>query len=138
MSTLDPTHDRAIDLMLGSGLTTLPVDNAKAVLLLRATNGDPIVFRTILAKRAVHREWITRVQREWQIKLRTISDADIERRRVLWDCSLVSSDSQVRAVMVGDDREHIVDIDDLTELGELDYCAECGQIGCAHDGRDRE
>ena len=22
-------------------------------------------------------------------------------------------------------------------LGELDYCASCGQIGCAHDGRDR-
>jgi hypothetical protein len=91
MSTLDPTHDRAIDLMLGSGLTTLPVDNAKAVLLLRATNGDPIVFRTILAKRAVHREWITRVQREWQIKLRTISDADIERRRVLWDCDYATA-----------------------------------------------
>lgn len=37
---------------------------------------------------------------------------------------------QVRAVMVGDDREHIVDVDDLTELDEDDYCPSCGQIGC--------
>lgn len=46
--------------------------------------------------------------------------------------------SQVRAVMVGDDREHLVDVDDLTPLDELGYCAVCGQIGCEHDGRDRE
>lgn len=45
--------------------------------------------------------------------------------------------SMVRAVMVGDDRVHEVDVDDLTELGDLDYCAECGQIGCGHDGRVR-
>ena len=47
-------------------------------------------------------------------------------------------ETQVRAVMVGDDREHIVDVDDLTPLGDLDYCAICGQIGCGHDGRDRD
>jgi hypothetical protein len=45
---------------------------------------------------------------------------------------------RVRAVMVGDDHVHSVDVDDLTVIGELDYCAECGQIGCAHDGRDRD
>ena len=43
----------------------------------------------------------------------------------------------VVAIMVGDDRRHIVEPDDLTPLDELAYCAECGQIGCAHDGRDR-
>jgi len=44
----------------------------------------------------------------------------------------------VRAVMVGDDRVFEVDRDDLCLLGELDYCAECGQVGCTHDGRERE
>jgi hypothetical protein len=32
----------------------------------------------------------------------------------------------VRAVMVGDDREHLVDVDDLTKLDEGDYCHGCG------------
>lgn len=40
--------------------------------------------------------------------------------------------SFVRAVMVGDDREHIVDVDDLELLGEDTYCPGCGQIGCGH------
>ena len=35
-------------------------------------------------------------------------------------------------VMVGDDREHIIDISDLTPLDDDEYCRECGQIGCAH------
>lgn len=43
----------------------------------------------------------------------------------------------VIAVMVGDDREHLVEVADLTVLGDLDYCASCGQVGCSHDGRDR-
>lgn len=40
------------------------------------------------------------------------------------------SDYLARVVMVGDDREHIVDIADLTEIGDEDYCPGCGQIGC--------
>lgn len=42
------------------------------------------------------------------------------------------------AVMVGDDRRHSVDPDDLAPLDDLAYCASCGQIGCAHDGRVRD
>jgi len=42
----------------------------------------------------------------------------------------VERHDQVRAVMVGDDRTHIVDVDDLTEIAEEDYCPGCGQIGC--------
>ncbi len=34
------------------------------------------------------------------------------------------------AVMVGDDRKHIVDKDDLTLLEEDKFCRSCGQIGC--------
>lgn len=36
----------------------------------------------------------------------------------------------VIAVMVGDDRKHEIDVDDLTPLNDEDYCHECGQIGC--------
>jgi hypothetical protein len=36
----------------------------------------------------------------------------------------------VRAVMVGDDRTELVDVCDLTEISEEDYCAGCGQTGC--------
>ena len=35
---------------------------------------------------------------------------------------------RVRAVMVGDDYEHVVDVADLIPLD--DYCSECGQVGC--------
>lgn len=42
----------------------------------------------------------------------------------------VSDLTRVRAVMVGDDCEHIVDVSDLTEITEDDYCPECGQTGC--------
>jgi hypothetical protein len=49
---------------------------------------------------------------------------------------LVPVPGRVRAVMVGDDREHIVDTDDLTEIGEDGYCAGCGQTSCYADGRE--
>ena len=44
---------------------------------------------------------------------------------------------RVIVVMIGDDRQFAVDPEDVTPLGELDYCEQCGQIGCGHDGRDR-
>ena len=43
----------------------------------------------------------------------------------------------VLVVMVGDDRRHAVRPEELTKIEELDYCAECGQLGCTHDGRQR-
>lgn len=46
--------------------------------------------------------------------------------------------SFVRAVMVGDDHVHLVDVDDLEPLAREDYCGQCGQIGCTHDGYDRD
>ena len=49
-----------------------------------------------------------------------------------------SRTGQVLATMIGDDHRYRVDPDDLILLDDLAYCAECGQIGCAHDGRDRE
>jgi hypothetical protein len=44
----------------------------------------------------------------------------------------------VLAVMVGDDERHSIDPDDVTPIKREDYCGECGQIGCGHDGLDRE
>ena len=46
----------------------------------------------------------------------------------------VEDRTKVRAVMVGDDRTHIVDVDDLTEIADEDYCPGCGQIGCGAYG----
>ncbi len=43
----------------------------------------------------------------------------------------------VVVTMIGDDRTHVVDVDDLTPLERKDYCGECGQIGCQCDGYDR-
>lgn len=54
------------------------------------------------------------------------------------DGEWVRDPDRVIVVMVGDDREHVVDIGDLTALNDDDYCTECGQIGCTADGRDRD
>lgn len=35
-------------------------------------------------------------------------------------------------IMIGDDREHLVEYDDLTKINDDDYCINCGQIGCSH------
>jgi hypothetical protein len=45
---------------------------------------------------------------------------------------------RIVAVMVGDDSKHTFDPDDLIPLSREEYCGECGQIGCSHDGYDRE
>lgn len=44
----------------------------------------------------------------------------------------------VRAVMVGDDREHEIHVDDLRKIDREAFCGECGQIGCGHDGLERD
>lgn len=40
--------------------------------------------------------------------------------------------------MVGDDQNFRHDPSDLTELKRSEYCGECGQIGCSHDGYSEE
>lgn len=45
---------------------------------------------------------------------------------------------RVLARMVGDDVSFSFDPDDLIPLARRDFCGECGQIGCAHDGYDRD
>jgi hypothetical protein len=60
------------------------------------------------------------------------ADADTD-----WTGLLVTDYDRVRAVMVGDDREHEIEVGDLRLLDDLDYCSQCGQIGCVHDGKER-
>jgi len=40
--------------------------------------------------------------------------------------------------MVGDDRCWSVDPSDVHPIEREDYCGECGQVGCVHDGYERE
>lgn len=62
----------------------------------------------------------------------TAPDADTE-----WT-GIEERTGQVIAIMVGDDHRHVVDPNDLTPIAREAYCGECGQVGCSHDGLDRE
>jgi len=50
------------------------------------------------------------------------------------ESGLESRTGKLVAVMVGDDRQHYVDPDQLTLISEEDYCGSCGQLGCGHTG----
>lgn len=45
---------------------------------------------------------------------------------------------RVICTMIGDDRHFALDPQDLTPLDRADFCGECGQLGCTHDGYDRD
>tara|TARA_R110000824_G_scaffold233128_3_gene421276 strand:- start:25 stop:327 length:303 start_codon:yes stop_codon:yes gene_type:complete len=45
---------------------------------------------------------------------------------------------QLVVVMVGDDHRILVDPDDVVTIDRAAYCGECGQMGCGHDGLDRD
>lgn len=61
----------------------------------------------------------------------TASDDDTE-----WS-GIEERTGRVVAVMIGDDRRFAFEPDDIHAIDDLAFCAECGQIGCAADGRDR-
>ena len=61
----------------------------------------------------------------------TVPDEDTE-----WSGFGVRTD-RVVCRMVGDDRDFMFELDDIHAIDREDYCGECGQIGCAHDGLDR-
>lgn len=64
-------------------------------------------------------------------------DEDDEANYLYNEPEEIEDRSRARMVMVGDDRVHLIDVEDLTVIGEDDYCHECGQIGCTADGRPR-
>ena len=45
---------------------------------------------------------------------------------------------RVVTVMIGDDRPECCDPEDVEPIAREDYCGICGQMGCTHDGYDRE
>ena len=54
-----------------------------------------------------------------------------------WDGLMVRTGRLV-AVMIGDDRPEIVDTDEVEPIDREAYCGVCGQVGCCHDGLDRD
>lgn len=61
-----------------------------------------------------------------------------ESEDIPWDEPESRRTGRVVCVMVGDDQRFTFDPNELTPIPDLDYCAACGQIGCQHDGRERE
>ena len=41
---------------------------------------------------------------------------------------------KVIAVMIGDDRYFTFEVDEIHPIQREEFCGECGQIGCGHDG----
>lgn len=39
---------------------------------------------------------------------------------------------EATCTMIGDDKEHVFNIEELTPLDENEFCGECGQINCPH------
>lgn len=59
-----------------------------------------------------------------EVLVNTLDDGELEE---------VEDWSVLRVRMIGDDRTQLVDADDCTPLAEGTYCADCGQLGCAHN-----
>ena len=49
-----------------------------------------------------------------------------------WDGIREVDRDWVRAVMIGDDRVHEIEVCDLNVIPEDGFCRECGQTGCGH------
>lgn len=65
-------------------------------------------------------------------------DPDDESSYLYSEPEEIEDRTRVRAVMVGDDREFTFDVEEIEVLPEADFCHVCGQIGCTHDGYDRD
>lgn len=62
----------------------------------------------------------------WAVKFDTthVWDDDMD------DWDVVVDDTMLIMRMIGDDRDHIIDVDDIEPISDDDYCDGCGQIGC--------
>jgi hypothetical protein len=43
------------------------------------------------------------------------------------------NENKLVVIMVGDDRKHTVDVEDVSPLNDSEFCGDCGQIGCGHN-----
>jgi hypothetical protein len=67
----------AFELLVGTGLTQHPTDNARAVLIIRAASPEDRadVVRLVMDRRASWKAWLTRTQRQWQRQTRNPNKA---------------------------------------------------------------
>lgn len=81
----------AFELLAGTALTQHPVDNARAVAIIRAFDHDPAAIAEVMHKRALWKEWLTTTQRRWQRETRNPNKArhhdSIETRERYVRCS---------------------------------------------------
>lgn len=64
----------------------------------------------------------------WRVDRYAYADDDLEQYE--WSGIHEYDRTRVVAHMIGDDQPFDLDVDDLTPLGDRDYCRECGQVGC--------
>ena len=84
---IDAAMLRAIDISLGSGLTSQLVDLKRAVMAIRSATNDAdrlVIMELVLDKRATHRTWVTLTQRQWQSHRRTVTPRSCAIRKALW------------------------------------------------------
>jgi len=70
----------------------------------------------------------------WESYTAWVEDEDGEHEEDTGEGEWVEQDEacgRVLVVMVGDDRTHEVDLEDLAPLAEGEYCGSCGQVGCS-------
>lgn len=82
--------------------------------------------------------WATEERYEGDALVCHDEDCDHALSEMCWaagDTSIVESDEWVRAVMVGDDHVHTLEVSTLHKIGDDEYCHGCGQLGCTADGR---
>ena len=124
-------------LTMGRLLEELGVEDPHAELSFNAEPWDSIADVFCDAYSAAAVEEVERVARlhAWTS---VADDARYALGGVAWRIVSQSPDGEtVRAVMIGDDQVHELFRSELEEIAREEYCGECGQIGCGHDGWDR-
>jgi hypothetical protein len=54
------------------------------------------------------------------------------------NCTCPHSTTEVYAVMIGDDRRFVHDLDDIVPIDDDDHCPGCGSTTCGHYRTDQE
>lgn len=76
-------------------------------------------------------------QDDWHAQ--TDPDCEAEYHGGYWtESEAYANTDRAVVVMVGDDSHSTYYMEDLKPIEELAYCHACGQIGCGHDGLERE
>jgi hypothetical protein len=82
-----PTVVLGVEAAISGGLTYNRIDQARAVMALRAASTDEerrLIMEIVIRKRSQWLTWMTVTQRQWQRNRRTITARSIAVRRVRW------------------------------------------------------